>query len=281
MQLSRPDAELFFKLHHALMWFVNERLQIVPGIKTPDEFAALPAEARLSVRNAFLKKPDLIEQFVATNPFNFNAAELDTIRSWRDLVAGKFFMLRYLKKHAIFLQAEEIPVAYGVLALAVPFEVLIGPNLPLWTETVLLPFQGQIVFDGLLNSYNISFGPGYRRSLNESYNAAKNRMGIVTSLPIGSQQTDSPRLTKTLNKAKASPRPKTDDARDVLAMGFDFPVLGRAAILHHDFPRRAAADPNFAAIATPVSEQYLRDEGLGPAFVNYMRTWKGFVEERA
>jgi 2,4-dienoyl-CoA reductase-like NADH-dependent reductase (Old Yellow Enzyme family) len=71
------------------------------------------------------------------------------------------------------------------------------------------------------------------------------------------------------------------DARDIMAAGYDFPVLGRAAILHHDFPKRVAADPSFAAIATPVSEAYLREEGLGPAFVNYMRTWKGFVEEAA
>lgn len=71
------------------------------------------------------------------------------------------------------------------------------------------------------------------------------------------------------------------DAREVIAAGYDFPVLGRAAILHHDFPRRAIADPNFTAIATPVSEAYLRNEGLGPAFVTYMRTWAGFVEEAA
>jgi 2,4-dienoyl-CoA reductase-like NADH-dependent reductase (Old Yellow Enzyme family) len=71
------------------------------------------------------------------------------------------------------------------------------------------------------------------------------------------------------------------DARHVMAMGFDFPVLGRAAILHHDFPKRAAADPNFAATPTPVSEAYLREQGLGSAFVDYMRTWKGFVEEPA
>jgi 2,4-dienoyl-CoA reductase-like NADH-dependent reductase (Old Yellow Enzyme family) len=70
-------------------------------------------------------------------------------------------------------------------------------------------------------------------------------------------------------------------ARDVIAAGFDFPVLGRAAILHHDFPKRVAADPSFASRQTPVSEQYLRNEGLGPAFVNYMRTWAGFVEEPA
>jgi 2,4-dienoyl-CoA reductase-like NADH-dependent reductase (Old Yellow Enzyme family) len=72
-----------------------------------------------------------------------------------------------------------------------------------------------------------------------------------------------------------------EDAREVLAIGFDFTVLGRAANLHHDFTTRAAADPNFSAIATPVSEAYLHAEGLGPAFVNYMRTWKGFVEEAA
>lgn len=71
------------------------------------------------------------------------------------------------------------------------------------------------------------------------------------------------------------------DARDVIDAGFDFPILGRAAILHHDFPKKAAADPNFQSIATPVSERYLAQEGLGPAFVKYMRTWPGFVEETA
>lgn len=71
------------------------------------------------------------------------------------------------------------------------------------------------------------------------------------------------------------------DARDVIAAGFDFAILGRAAILHHDFPKRTAADPNFTTTPTPVSESYLREQGLGPAFVNYMRTWAGFVEEAA
>lgn len=71
------------------------------------------------------------------------------------------------------------------------------------------------------------------------------------------------------------------DARDVLTAGFDFPVVGRAAILHHDYPKRVLADPNFAPIATPVSEAYLSNEGLSPPFINYMRTWQGFVEEPA
>ncbi len=71
------------------------------------------------------------------------------------------------------------------------------------------------------------------------------------------------------------------DCRDVLAAGFDFPILGRAAILHHDFPKRVAADPDFQPVSTPVSEKYLHDEGLSPVFVKYMRNWAGFVEDAA
>ncbi len=70
-------------------------------------------------------------------------------------------------------------------------------------------------------------------------------------------------------------------AQQILDMGFDFAIIGRGAILHHDFPKRVQADAAFASVRTPVSADYLRQEGLGEAFVNYMRTWKGFVTEEA
>jgi 2,4-dienoyl-CoA reductase-like NADH-dependent reductase (Old Yellow Enzyme family) len=66
-------------------------------------------------------------------------------------------------------------------------------------------------------------------------------------------------------------------AQALLDAGADFVLIGRAAILHHDFPRKAK-DPAFTPVSLPVTRQYLRDEGLGPAFVDYMATWKGFVE---
>ena len=67
------------------------------------------------------------------------------------------------------------------------------------------------------------------------------------------------------------------DAAQCLASGADFAIIGRAAVLHHDFPMKVAADPGFHAIQTPVSVDYLRSEGLGPALVDYMRRWDGFV----
>jgi 2,4-dienoyl-CoA reductase-like NADH-dependent reductase (Old Yellow Enzyme family) len=70
------------------------------------------------------------------------------------------------------------------------------------------------------------------------------------------------------------------DARACLGQGCDFVLIGRAAILHHDFPRRAA-DPAFEPATLPVTRAHLKTEGLGPAFVGYMSTWKGFVANEA
>lgn len=70
-----------------------------------------------------------------------------------------------------------------------------------------------------------------------------------------------------------------EQARWCLAEGCDFVLAGRAAIVHHDFPRRVAADPTFTMAPLPVSRSYLQAEGLGDAFIDYMSGWKGFVSE--
>jgi 2,4-dienoyl-CoA reductase-like NADH-dependent reductase (Old Yellow Enzyme family) len=66
-------------------------------------------------------------------------------------------------------------------------------------------------------------------------------------------------------------------ARKCLEHGADFVTIGRGAVLHHDFPLRVLANPDFAAMPLPVTVDYLRAEGLGPAFIEYMKTWQGFV----
>jgi len=70
-------------------------------------------------------------------------------------------------------------------------------------------------------------------------------------------------------------------ARRCLEGGADFAVVGRAAILHHDFPLRIQADAAFTPVPLPVTADYLHREGLSDPFVTYMRNWKGFVAEVA
>ena len=73
----------------------------------------------------------------------------------------------------------------------------------------------------------------------------------------------------------------TANAQACMDAGADFVLIGRGAILHHDFPRRAVADAGFTAINLPVTRSYLASEGLGQAFVDYMATgWPNFVSDR-
>lgn len=68
------------------------------------------------------------------------------------------------------------------------------------------------------------------------------------------------------------------DVREVLDRGADIAALGRVAILHHDYPRRYAADPSFTPRHAPVAAAVLEDEGVSPTFVDYLRSsFTGFV----
>lgn len=68
--------------------------------------------------------------------------------------------------------------------------------------------------------------------------------------------------------------------QQVLDGGVDFALLGRAAILLHDFPNRMLAG-DFTPPKLPVTRQHLRDEYLSEKFVDYMAGWPGFVAEAA
>ena len=67
------------------------------------------------------------------------------------------------------------------------------------------------------------------------------------------------------------------DVTRALGEGVDWIMLGRAAILHHDFPKLYEEDDQFVPSQIPVSVDYLTQEGLSPKFIEYMSNW-GFVD---
>ncbi len=69
-----------------------------------------------------------------------------------------------------------------------------------------------------------------------------------------------------------------EEMQRAIDLGVDWIMLGRAAILHHNYPNLLSADANFTPVALPVTPEHLRTEGLSDAFVEYMKNWKGFVK---
>lgn len=89
MPLPPNDAKTFFELYQLLMFFVNQRLRVLPdALITPEDFAVLAPQIRVQVRDAFLKNMDLIDPFIAQNPAHLSDNKLDIVQScnrlWRN-----------------------------------------------------------------------------------------------------------------------------------------------------------------------------------------------------
>ena len=69
------------------------------------------------------------------------------------------------------------------------------------------------------------------------------------------------------------------DVQKVLDAGVDFVSIGRSAILHYDFPEQVFKNPDFTPTTLPVSEDYLKAQGLSSNFITYMKRWDGFVAD--
>ncbi len=70
-----------------------------------------------------------------------------------------------------------------------------------------------------------------------------------------------------------------EDVDKIISSDVDFVTIGRAAILHHDFPNKVIENQSFIPIDTPSPKEHLRKEGLSEKFIEYLKVFKGFVEE--
>jgi len=181
MKVSKEDADLFFTLMWRLQLYVNQQRQVLPSVTTLQDYVKLSAEDKVKVRDALWEHPGLIDAYVRDNPDGLLAEELDVVQKWKRYVAGTFQIHRLLKKHAILVGGKG--QVYGVLGLRDSLEdILGGQPLPVMVQTVLLPFRGQIVYDGMLSTYSVTFGRGIRSSLHEEYMKAKQNDRIITTL---------------------------------------------------------------------------------------------------
>ena len=188
MNLSSRENGRFYGIWLPLLHYVNVQRQLVahvplapcPEGMSPDDIGRL--------RQALWEDDALREAFVAENPAHLSDADLKIVASWEHRVAGRFFILRYLKKHAIFLTEQDPPQAYGVLGLVSPIQEIISMPPPVLVQAVLLPFEDRIIYDSLLIPYRVMFCAGIRRRLNEAYRRVQEQGGVTTTLqPLGAK----------------------------------------------------------------------------------------------
>lgn len=192
MKLSKSDVKLFYELMWALQFHVNLKFKIYSQIKNIEDYADCKIDQKVKIRKTLYENIEFIDSFVLENPQNFSREKLFIVSKWKNYIGGDFYIERLLKKYAVFMQDGEV---YGVLGLSQGFDEQIHPStLPQSVSTVLLPFKGKIIYDGLLGHRNIQFGGGIKSSLRETYMWAKQNDRILDSLEI-SQDGDQNEIT--------------------------------------------------------------------------------------
>ena len=179
MKLTSDDVTLFYDLFFKLIDYTNDRYQVVPGLKKALGAEDVNPGAIMPVRDK-LWESDVIGRIVADNPLGFAGRELSLVAGWSRRVTGDFLILKHLKKHTVFMGNGNL---YGVIGMVSPLEEIFPSFvLPSYSRTVLLPFEGKIIYDSLLYTYSITYGSGMRKRFNAEYRELKNKAGVITTL---------------------------------------------------------------------------------------------------
>jgi len=182
MQLPPEQVKRFYHIWFELLHYVHEQRHLAPNFPDTPEAMSISPDDALLLRSALWSDNALLESFIAANPAGLPSADLALVASWKYRVDGKFFIVRHLKKYSVFLSEQPAAHAYGVVGLLSPIDDVVMYPLPVYTHAVLLPFEGHITYDSLLEPYAITFGPGIRSGLNDAYRNAQEREGIITTL---------------------------------------------------------------------------------------------------
>ena len=181
MILLQEESILYYKLLFGIQYFIFKNINNNTKISSIKGYSALPRKTKIKVRDLLWTNNKWIDKYININPDKFPEEELEIIDKWKSRIKGNFFIERLLKKYAIFISSES--KVYGVIGLIEEIDEIIDINqIPVYVETVLLPFKNKIIYDGIISKHEISFGRGIREMFKSTYNKAKKENQIIISM---------------------------------------------------------------------------------------------------
>jgi hypothetical protein len=184
MRVSPEGARKFTSLYIFLMYYAGQERKLLPPDMTLDDFKETGLDVKIACRNAIYDPRHLIMRFLDANRDLLTQEAQSTLTSWASgYVKGRFYVLRHLKQNSIFLLVGNKPKAYGVLGLTDELDRVIPKStLPAYVETVLLPYEGAVVCDGLLVADNSPIGSNIKHEMSDEYKGIKQAGELITKL---------------------------------------------------------------------------------------------------
>jgi len=180
MTLTEKEYKTFLKTHLNLLFFVGQQCNIIADHVTFEQFVDLDLTIKLKCRDSLLDNKKLLDDYITTHFDRLTTEQTSTLAGFKKTITSDFVIFKCLANNAIFIDSKDNKF-YAVKALGHGFEVFFD-RFPVLVNTTLLPFNGQIVYDGFIKPTGVYFGSGLTSTMKEDYKVAKRNNQILTRI---------------------------------------------------------------------------------------------------
>ncbi len=167
-RLTFDQTQRFYELWYGVMGFVNEKYEIINEKIKPVYPNDIGDEEMYEVRNALWKNVDLIDEYITES--NLSSEDASTLKMWKEKhIHDKFMIVKYTKDYALLVQVGDSSNIYGVKGISRSIKHAMNRPLPIAVETVLIPFEGKIIYDTYFGNYAIDFSGKMTELMLEEY----------------------------------------------------------------------------------------------------------------
>ncbi len=182
MILKQADYYTYLDNHQKLMYYVGSKVNCIQENVSYIDFLNFPALEKIPAKRAIYDNLHLIDEYIRDHSKVLSNEDIDIVNGFKEFRQGKYVITKYAREHALFMDKEYV---FGVLALRDSFESFWSKKeLPIYVETVLLPYKGKIIYDGFFINPSVQLGRNVSNNLMNEADIKIRNFGIVLNLPI-------------------------------------------------------------------------------------------------
>ncbi len=155
--LSEKEVKKFYRYYFSLLDYTNKKYKVKPALEI-NPYGSVDPQKLVDVIEVFWKNKDtIIDEYLEKNPLKLSLRGMRTIEAFKDGIQDEFILVQFEKEYAVFMNEEHV---FMVKGLNVNIDEVIDPmSLPTIVTTALIPYEGHIVYDSVLQTMPIGIGP--------------------------------------------------------------------------------------------------------------------------
>lgn len=182
MKLSKEDADQVHRSISLLLHEANRESKLIEHLDTRN-IERVQLDNALKLQDMIFQGGDFIDSFVKRKGAALKSGDLDVLKGWSRHVNDHFLLMQHSKEGSKFLHLDRNgkQTAYLVIGMYQDIEEVLNGPLPIFLQTVLLPYKGRVTYTGLVHYDEVSFGGSMARDIKAIYERTLTTRGLVVS----------------------------------------------------------------------------------------------------